>query len=276
MPSSSADVLDLDDRPASRRAWLLDVWNHRGVLAMLAKADFQVRYKRASFGVLWAVAVPVLQAVVLAVVFAKVIKVGNGRAFGAYVLGGVLAWSYFAGTVSAGSTAIVDGTGLTDKVWFPRALLPLVPTLANMVGLLVSLVALLVALPVLGVDVGWRLLLLIPAVVLLAALSAALSLCLAALHVYFRDVRFLVAASLLVWFYLTPIAYPRHLLGSRLGTLIDFNPMTGVVLLFHAATVGGDGPWRRALIVSVLATVLLTAVAVEVNRRHDRLFVDLL
>jgi lipopolysaccharide transport system permease protein len=120
------------------------------------------------------------------------------------------------------------------------------------------------------------LLLLAPGVVLLVIFSAALSLCLAALHVYFRDVRFLVGAALLVWFYLTPIAYPRHLLGSRLGTLIDFNPMTGVVILFHLATVGGDGPWLRALIVSVLATAVLAAAAVEGNRRHDRLFVDLL
>jgi hypothetical protein len=49
-----------------------------------------------------------------------------------------------------------------------------------------------------------------------------------------------------------------------------------VVLLFHAATVGGDGPWLRALVVSVVATMLLTIAAVEAHRRHDRLFVDLL
>lgn len=269
-------VLDLDGRPVSRRAWLADVWAHRGVLGMLSRADFQVRYKRASFGVLWAVAVPVLQSVVLAVVFAKVIRVGNGRAFGAYVMSGVLAWSYFSGAVGAGATAIVDGTGLTDKVWFPRALLPLVPTLANAVGLLVSLVVLLIALPILGVGLSPRLVLLIPAAILLVTLAASLSLCLAALHVYFRDVRFLVQAGLLVWFYVTPIAYPRSLLGPRLGTLLDFNPVSGVVILFHQATVGGAGPMVRPVIVSVAVTLFLLVAAVEVNRRHDRLFVDLL
>jgi ABC-type polysaccharide/polyol phosphate export permease len=269
-------VLELDGRPVSRRAWLADVWAHRGVLGMLSRADFQVRYKRASLGLLWAVAVPVLQSVILAVVFAKVIRVGNGRAFGAYVMSGVLAWSYFAGAVGAGATAIVDGTGLTDKVWFPRALLPLVPTLANAVGLLVSLVVLFVALPILGVGLTVRLFWLLPAVVLLITLAASLSLCLAALHVYFRDVRFLVQAGLLVWFYLTPIAYPRQLLGSRLGASLDFNPVTGVVVLFHQATVGGGGPMVRPLVVSVVVTIFLLVAAVEANRRHDRLFVDLL
>lgn len=269
-------VLELDGRPVPRRAWLADVWAHRGVLGMLSRADFQVRYKRASFGVLWAVAVPVLQSVILAVVFAKVIRVGNGRAFGAYVMSGVLAWSYFSGAVGAGATAIVDGAGLTDKVWFPRALLPLVPTLANVIGLLASLVVLLVALPILGVGLSPRLLLLFPGVVLLITLAASVSLCLAALHVYFRDVRFLVQAGLLVWFYVTPIAYPRHLLGPRLGTLLDFNPVTGVVILFHQATVGPDGPLVRPLVVSVAVTVFLLVAAIEANRRHDRLFVDLL
>jgi ABC-type polysaccharide/polyol phosphate export permease len=243
---------------------------------MLSRADFQVRYKRASFGVLWSVAVPVIQSVVLAVVFARVINVGNGKTFGIYVMSGVLAWSYFGGAVGTGSTAIVDGTGLTDKVWFPRALLALVPTLANLVGLGASLVVLVIAMPILGVSVTPRLFLLVPGGILLVALAAALSLCLAALHVYFRDVRFLVQAALVVWFYATPIAYPRSLLGARLGALLDLNPVTGVVVIFHQATVGGAGPLVRPVVASLAVTVVLIVVAIEGNRRHDRLFVDLL
>ena len=52
-------------------AWLSDVWRHRYLLGALATADFHVRYKRASFGVLWAVFVPMVQAALLALVFSK-------------------------------------------------------------------------------------------------------------------------------------------------------------------------------------------------------------
>ena len=266
-------VLDVEARPPSLRAWADEMWRHRHVLVALARTDFHVRYKRAAFGVAWAVLLPLVQAGVLAVVFSRVLDLRGGAGFAAYVLAGVTAWGYFTQTLSTGATAIVEGSGLTDKVWFPRALLTMAPAVANVVGLLVS-TALLVALaPLLGGRLGPELLWLVPGVVLLVAFTTALAMVTSALHVYFRDVRFLVQAALLVWFYVTPIIYPLSFVGG-LRTVIELNPMTGVVTLFHAAVVGADGAWVRSILVAVASTVVLVAVAVAAYRRHDRLFLD--
>ena len=99
-----------------------------------------------------------------------------------------------------------------------------------------------------------------------------LLLVLSALHVYFRDMRFIVQAVLLVAIYLAPIIYPAHLLGRWAGWL-DLNPTTGVVELVHAA-VGASSVPGRSLVVSVVATVVLLVAGAEAHRRHDRLFVD--
>jgi ABC-type polysaccharide/polyol phosphate export permease len=266
-------LLVIEARPPTRSAWLADVWRHREVFGMLARKDFQTRYKRASFGVLWAVMVPLLQGVVLAVVFSRVVRFGGGQGYGAYVFSGVVAFSYFSGTLATGATAIVDGAGLTDKVWFPRVLLALVPAAANVVSLVVSILVLLALVPMLGGDLGLSLLLLVPGVVLLVAFTTALTLVVSALHVYFRDVKFLVQAALLVWLYVTPIIYYRALLGS-LASWVDLNPMTGVVALFHRAVISGGDPLARPVAISVAITVVLTVAGLEGQRRHDRLFVD--
>jgi ABC-type polysaccharide/polyol phosphate export permease len=76
------------------------------------------------------------------------------------------------------------------------------------------------------------------------------------------------------WFYLTPIVYPKQLLG-KLQLLIDLNPLTGVVTLFRLASVGA-ADWVRPVAVTAVVTVVLVVVGAEVQRRHDRLFVDLL
>lgn len=267
--------LVVEARPDSPRAWTTELWRHRAVLGMLARADFHVRYKRASFGVAWAVIVPLVQAAVIAIVFSRIVRLGTGSDFTVYVLSGVLPWSYFAQTVTVGSTSIVDGAGLSDKVWFPRALLPIVPSLANTVGLVISLVVLLGVMPLLGADIGRRVVLLVPAVLMLVGFTVGLTMTLSALHVYFRDVRFLVQAVMMVWFYITPIAYPPELLG-RLETVIDLNPMTGVVTMFRMATLGVDDGWQRPVLIALLVTVTLLVVGAEAQRRHDRLFVDLL
>lgn len=276
---SAPEVTCIDARPRTRWDWLSDQWRHREVLLMLASKQFHVRYKRASFGVLWAVAVPAVQAAALALVFSHFVRTKGGFSYPAYVVAAVLAWAYFSATLSTGATAIVDGAGMTDKLWFPRSLLVLAECVANLPGLAISMVLLLILLPILGVGYGLHTLALIPAMLLLVAFVTALSLALSALHVYFRDVRYLVQASLLVLFYLTPIAYPQRNLGT-LGRLLDFNPLTGMANLFHLAAVGHPDLWAtnltRSVAVTVGVTIVLAVLALEAHRRHDRLFVDLL
>lgn len=257
------------------RDWLATMWDHRGVQLVLARKDFQVRFKRASLGVLWAVLLPLVQAAVMIVVFSHFVHTRDGVPYGAFVLSGILEWTYFSSTLSVSVNSIVDGATLTDKVWFPRALLPIVPCLSGLVGLGISMVILVVFAPVLGASIHLRILLLIPAVALLIAFTIALSLVLAALQVYYRDVRFIVMAALSVWIYATPIMYPQSSLRS-LGPWLDFNPMTGIISLFHFAILGSHEASQRGVVISVLATAALLVAGVEAHRRHDRLFVDLL
>lgn len=246
---------------------------------MLARTTFQVRYKRASFGIIWAVAVPGVQAAALAVVFSHFVRTRAGYSYPAYAVAGVLAWAYIGQVLPVAGTAIVDAATLTDKLWFPRSLLVFVQCLANLPGLVISMILFVLALPIMGASIALHTLLVIPAIVLMVAFCTALSMLLAATHVYFRDVRYILQALLLVLFYLTPIAYPQRSLG-HIGPWMVVNPFTGIANLFHLAAVGHPGLWTPNLGVSLAVTagvtIVLAAVACEVQRRYDRLFVDLL
>jgi len=270
-------ILRLDRRPERLHEWLGAMWRHRAVLVALSRKEFRVRYKRASLGVLWAFGVPLLQTVVLVFIFSRVGRFGTGESYSyaGFVLAGMTPWLYVSASVTAATTSIVDGASLTDKVWFPRAVLALVPSAANLVTLGVSLLLLLIALPILGVDVSVRLLLLVPAAALALSFSAAMGLVLSAAQVYFRDVKFMVQAVVMVWLYVTPIVYPPSALG-RAGRWLDFNPLTGIVGLFQHAAVGAPVPSGRALLVSLITTAIFMLMGIEVQRRRDRLFVDLL
>jgi lipopolysaccharide transport system permease protein len=277
MLTEPVPTLSLDSRPVSLGEWFRGLWRFRGVLVALSRKDFQVRYKRASLGVLWSVALPLFQSIVMVFIFSRVGGFGAGRNFSyaGFVLAGMVPWVFVSTSILASTTSIVDASGLTDKVWFPRAIVALVPPCANLLLLGTSAVILLAELPVVGVTPTPRLLLLIPASVLAVAFASAVGLLLAALYVYFRDLKFMVAAAVIVWLYLTPIVYPASSLHSA-GRWLDFNPLTAIVSLFQTAAVGSPAPSARALLVSIGVTAVLTVVAVAVHRRHDRLFVDLL
>jgi lipopolysaccharide transport system permease protein len=275
--ASDSPVMELSDRPEPFGGWLAGLLRSRGLLVALAQKEFRVRYKRASLGVLWSVGLPLFQSAVLVFVFSRVGRFGEelGYSYAGFVLAGLVPWLYLSSSVGASTTAIVDASDMTDKIFFPRAVLALVSPVANVVTLGISIAILLVAVPVVGAPLSLRFLLVVPATVLLCAFTAALGLVLSALYVYFRDVKFIVQAVLMAWLYVTPVVYPPDALGDA-GPWLDFNPLSGIVGLFQRAAVDAPVPTARALVVSVLATLILSVVAVVAHRHHDRLFVDLL
>jgi ABC-2 type transport system permease protein len=266
-------TLELDGTPATRAGFIRDLRAHSDVLVALARNDFHARYRRATFGVLWAVAVPLVQAGVLAAVLSRVVAFDEIDHYAAYVLTGMLPWSYLAAVLATGGSAVVDGADLATKVWFPRAVLPLVPVVAGALSLGISMAILVCALPLLGAGLGPSILLLVPACALLVVFSATLALVVAALHVYFRDVRYLVQAGLLVWFYATPVFYPADLVDGALRVILDLNPATGIITVFRMAAFEVDD-WQRPVVGAIVATALLTVLALELYRRLDRVLVD--
>jgi homopolymeric O-antigen transport system permease protein len=248
----------------------------RKLLVMLARKDFFVRYRRASFGLIWAVVLPLVQAIVMAVVFSRVLRIHTGTNYPTFVYSGIVPWIFFSTTLSAASTSIVDGQDMATKVYFPRAILPLVPIGSGLFGFAPALLILVGFALLEHVHVGLNLLLLVPATMLMMILTAAFSLVLSALHVYFRDVRYVVAAALTVWIYMAPVLYPLSWAPPTLRRIIAVVPTTGVVELFRAGSVGADPGWVGSLAVTAAWTAILLVAAAFLYRRYDRVFVDLL
>jgi lipopolysaccharide transport system permease protein len=266
----------LTPRPGALTTLLRDTWASRRLIHMMARRDFFARYRRASFGLLWAVIVPLVQALVLAVVLTRIAKVRTpGVPFPLFILAGTVAWSFFSGGLGQATTSIVDGSGITTKIYFPRAVLPLISVASLIYGLLLNIGILLLLASAWGHWPGVRLLVLPLACLEMLVLTSAFGLVLSAVQVYVRDVRYLLDAVIRAWFYLTPIFYPLTRLGG-LRHLVEANPATGLVELFRFATVGADRGWLPSLWWSLGWCAAALVVALWLHRRYDRLFVDLL
>jgi ABC-type polysaccharide/polyol phosphate export permease len=63
---------------------------------------------------------------------------------------------------------------------------------------------------------------------------------------------------------------------GHLAKWLYINPVTGVVEMFRAATVGADPHWVTALWWTLGWTVSLIVIAVALHRRFNRVFADLL
>ena len=275
MGPSYAQGFELEGSRTPLRQLVGDVWQSRELIKTLSRKDFYVVYRRASFGVLWAVAVPLVHAAVISAILSQFVRFEEVSPYPVYVFAGVVAWTFFSAVVTSGTMSIVSGGDLSTKIYFPRAVFPLVSVGAACYTLLPGVIVLILATIGFGVPLSPRLLLLVPACALLVLLGLAFALVLSALYVYFRDIRFAVQASIIAWFYATPIIYPISRTGFA-EPFIHANPMTGVVELFHEATVGAGGSVVIPLIWTVAWTSLLLAWGLLLHRKHDRVFSDLL
>jgi len=281
----SGAVLELTGEATPVPTLLKDLWAHRDLIPMLSAKDFNSRYRSASFGVLWSVLLPLLQGLVMAFVFGRVVRVRVGQDnFQIYVMSGTLTWAYFSGVWGQGSSSIVDQGGVAGKVYFPRLILPIVPALTNLISLAISYAVFIALMAAFGSPFHPTLALLVPAAAIAFVLAAALGAVSTMGHVYFRDVKYIVSAAITVLFYAAPILYPLASAGPRktginahgwIRVIILANPGSGIIQLVHFAVFGhADGPLALALIFTagwIAASVFL---ALLVFRRYDRVACD--
>jgi lipopolysaccharide transport system permease protein len=274
-------VLELTGESTPIRSILVDLWRRRSLIRMLAAKDFHARYRSAALGVLWSVAIPVLQGIVLSIVFTKLVKIPitNGVSYPVFVLSGTVMWSFFSGSLNAGSTVIVDQGQIAGKVYFPRLILSIAPPLANTVSFALSALVLVPVMLIAGVTPKPTLLLFPAAMALLLVLVVLLGSITSLLHVYFRDTRYVVQASLMVMLYATPVIYPlEKAVGPGVNPiyhwLLLLNPVTGPLVLARWCVFGHGEYVVPALLSSLAWCVGLTVVSLLAYRRHERIAVD--
>jgi ABC-type polysaccharide/polyol phosphate export permease len=249
----------------------------RSLVRMLARRDFYTRYRRPTLGVLWAVGLPLVQAGVMAVVFTKIVRVRTPIPYIVFVLAGMVPWTFLSATLTTAVRSITSGSSIASKVYFPRSVLPLSNVGTSFYGFVPALGVMIAVAFAYGLPLRPRLLLLLPAMLAMVVLTASMSLVLAALQVYFRDVAYITNAALQPWLYASAVIFPVRIVPEGLlRSLVVANPATGMIELFRDAFTGLQSYTGTAVLWTVAWSAAFCILAALLYRRYDRVFVDLL
>jgi ABC-type polysaccharide/polyol phosphate export permease len=178
--------------------------------------------------------------------------------------------------VAVGTNSVVDGSALATKIYFPRTVLPLVTVFSGFYGLIIGLVVMVAMAGAFGAPLGLSLVYIVPAVVLLVLLASGFALVLGALQVYFRDIKHIVAAILLPWFWASGVFYPLTHISDDFRRIIEINPAVGMISLFRASIGAASPNWEVGVWWSLGWVAFMFAIAAALYRRWDRVCVDLL
>ncbi len=257
---------------------------HHELLWILTQRELKLRYRGSVLGFLWSVLIPLFMALIY-VIFLRLLG-GRGVPLTDIIIG-VFAWQFTVQCVNSGLFSISGNSNLVKKVYFPRLILPLSATLANLVTYALSL---LVQFPFLaalyhfmgGSFSGW--IFLLPVVMLLHfVFNFALTLLLAAINVYVRDAQHLVGILLSAWFFVSPVMYNLSFV-SRVAEhhpwiphLFLLNPLTVILTAYRAViTEGVVFPWEWSSLLSMGGIVVLALYSWRLFQRLQKDFADLL
>ncbi len=277
-PATAASESDLVIEPGGTSlGYWRELWHYRDLFFFLAQRDVKVRYKQTILGIGWAVVQPVLTTIIFTFVFGKVAGMSSGGVpYQLLVLAGLLPWQFFAAALSGASASLISNANLISKVYFPRLIIPLSSLGVAAIDFLVVL-ALYVGTSIwFGRIPSWHWALLPLFILVALALAFGAGLWFTAMTVRYRDFRYIVPFVLQVGVFVSPIGYSTSVAPSW-RTLLDLNPMTGVIDAFRWCLLSDGQPFDlQGIACSVVLSGLLTLSGLWYFRRMERTFADVI
>jgi ABC-type polysaccharide/polyol phosphate export permease len=244
------------------------------LLWSFVRRDLIVRYRTPVMGIAWAIAPPLTQMAIFALVFSRVAHLDVGMPYAPFAYVGLAAWTLTAASLRAATTSLSSNAVLVSKMRFPREVLPLAAVCIALLDFLVAMPLTMVLTWYYGLPLTVAILFFPIVAVIHVAFVAALALLLAAANLFWRDVQPLFDVVLIVWMFATGVVYPTRGIEGRLGTLLAVNPMTRIIEAYRDVILRGRLPDALPLLGVALGAFALLAAALAVFHRSERHFAE--
>ena len=253
-----------------------EVWNYRELIWVLVRRNILAQYKQTVMGVAWAIIRPITTMVIFSIIFGGLAKIpSDGYPYPVFVFSGMLAWSFFSSSVSAGGASLVGASGMISKVYFPRLILPLTSIGTSGVEFVISTIILLCLMLGFGVPLTWKILLAPFFIFGLIVVSFGTGSWLAAVTVSYRDFRYVTGFMLQIWMYVTPVIYPISFIPEDWRWLLYLNPVyawiSGVRACFLNQPIDQFG-----VVVSGLVSLVILVIGLLYFGKTERRFADVI
>ena len=254
---------------------LEDFWGRRVLLWHMTSRHLRGQYKQSILGYAWAFVNPLSQMLILSFVFSTILRVSSQDVpYPLFLLVGLLPWIFFSTALTSATDSVVNGGSLVTKVYFPREVLPTAAVFTKLVDLGFGLLILGGMMVYFGHPPEWTAVWLPVLFFIHIVFTLGLALPLAALNIYFHDVRFLVGVALTLWFYVTPVIYPVSIVPDRYRIVFDLNPNSLFINAYRRVLLDGISPGLDRVLAGLAIAALTFVIGYFLFKRMESDFAD--
>jgi ABC-type polysaccharide/polyol phosphate export permease len=268
-PTSARSAAEVEEGPARDllfrrhlRVWatLRELLGAKELVVALTERDFRARYKQTKVGVAWAILTPLLLLGAFTILANTAADFDtDGVPYPLFASVALVPWTFFSNSVATGSTSILQNLSLINKVYCPREVFPLSSIATAAVDAGISLVLLVFLFVAYGrwptAEAVW-----VPVLFgVQLAFTVGVTLVLAALVVYLRDLRQILPLALQFALFATPVAYSfSQVDGAWRGLASAVNPLAPVIEGYRQTVLLGAPPdWALVGIAAASSAIWL-------------------
>jgi teichoic acid transport system permease protein len=230
--------------------YLREAWRRRGFAVELSRTKLRAQNFNTLFGQLWLVLNPLLLAAVYFVLVDILRAGGRDEDFFAHLMAGIFAYYFVSGSVRNGIKSVVGGGRLILNTAFPRVLLPIAGVIIAFKRFVPTIVIYVPVHVAMGLPVGPEQLWVLPLMALLVVLASGMAMIVAALQVYFRDLKNFMPYLLRVWLYGSPVLYYADEMPQQYRFLLDINPLGQLLAAWSGVINQAQAPTSHQLVVA--------------------------
>ncbi|MDD3977824.1 MAG: ABC transporter permease [Methanomicrobium sp.] len=252
--------------------WCFDykdlIWN-------LTISDLKIKYQSSVLGFAWSLLNPLLMMLVLYFVFSNLFRFEQEH-FALYLLIGLIAWRFFSNGTMSAMASIVGRPSLVTKIYIPREILVLSTTLSAFISSILEFMVLIPLLFILGAGITINILLFPIVHAIFFLIVYGISLILASLYVYYRDLNQIWDVVLQAGIFLSPVIYPISIIPAQYINLYMLNPMTILMEVYRDFLLYGVTPSVLSLLVLLGVGIIIIAIGSVVFKRLERRFAEVI
>jgi lipopolysaccharide transport system permease protein len=261
--------------PTDVVGYLVGFWQRRDLLWHMTVRHLRGQYKQSILGYAWAFVNPLSQMLILTFVFSTILRFPSEDVpYPLFLFVGLIPWIFFSSAVSSATDSVVGAAGLVTKVYFPREVLPTAAVFTKLVdlafgGMILAGLMIYYEEPPALTSLWIPVLLAIHTIFILG-----LAYPLAALNLFFHDVRFLVGVVLTLWFYLTPVIYPVDIVPEEYQFLYDLNPNSLFINAYRRVLLHGESPGIEKVVLGLAIALGTFLIGYYLFKKMEPTFAD--
>ena len=259
-----------------------EVLGRRRLIAYMVQADLHKKGADTVLGNLWWVLDPLLQMVVY-VVLVSVIFQRAAPDYPLFIFAAILPWKWFQSSIQDGISSVSGAERLVRQIKFPKLVLPVAAVVAGIVNFAFGLIPLFALMLLFFRDRIELTLLLIPAIAAVQLVfNLALTVLLAAVNVFYRDVGNLARHFMRLWFYVSPALFSLDQLINatqsypEIQRLLTLNPWATLFTAYRAVIYDSRLPDWGSLGVVLVGSIVLLALTTLLFKRLEPAFAKVL